>query len=129
MYHFFLISSHLGLPEPSYRVADKSLVRPGRKQTRKHVRDARDFNNIETRVVIKFFFSLQGKAPKEIYAILTETLVCLLPCRGQGLISTHVMTYSKVKVKSDGDKASPCFKPFVMANLSDKFERSHPVVN
>ena len=36
--------------------------------------DARDFNNIETRAVIKFFFSLQGKAPKEIHAILTETL-------------------------------------------------------
>jgi len=35
--------------------------------------DARDFNNIETRAVIKFFF-LQGKAPKEIYAILRETL-------------------------------------------------------
>jgi len=30
--------------------------------------DARDFNNIETRAVIK------GKAPKEIHAILTETL-------------------------------------------------------
>ena len=35
--------------------ADKSLARPGRKQARKHVRDARDFNNIETRAVIKFF--------------------------------------------------------------------------
>jgi len=35
--------------------------------------DARDFNNIETRAVIKFLF-LQGKAPKEIRAILTETL-------------------------------------------------------
>ena len=35
--------------------------------------DARDFNNIETRAVIKFFF-LQGKVPKEIHAILTETL-------------------------------------------------------
>jgi len=35
--------------------------------------DARDFNNIETGAVIKFFF-LQGKAPKEIPAILTETL-------------------------------------------------------
>jgi hypothetical protein len=32
-----------------------------------------DFNNIETRAVIKFFF-LQGKAPKEIDAILIETL-------------------------------------------------------
>ena len=35
--------------------------------------DARDFNNIETCAVIKFFF-LQGKALKEIHAILTETL-------------------------------------------------------
>jgi len=31
--------------------------------------DERDFNNIETRAVI-----LQGKAPKEIYSILTEIL-------------------------------------------------------
>jgi len=35
--------------------------------------DVRDFNNIETRAVIKFFF-LQGKALKEIHAILTEAL-------------------------------------------------------
>jgi len=35
--------------------------------------DARDFNNIETWTVIKFF-SLQGKAPKENHAILSETL-------------------------------------------------------
>ena len=35
--------------------------------------DARDFNNIETLAVIKFFF-LQGKAPKEIHVILIETL-------------------------------------------------------
>jgi len=40
-----------------YRGADKSLARPGRKQARKHVRDARDFNNIETRAVIKVTFS------------------------------------------------------------------------
>ena len=32
-----------------------------------------DFNNIETRAVIEFFF-LQRKAPKEIHAILKETL-------------------------------------------------------
>ena len=35
--------------------------------------DARDFNNIETRSVNKFFF-FQDKAPKEIQAILKETL-------------------------------------------------------
>ena len=36
--------------------------------------DARGFNNVETRAVIKFFFFMQGKAPKEIHAILIETL-------------------------------------------------------
>ena len=46
--------------------------------------DARDFNNIEIRAVIKFFF-LQGKVPKEIHAILTETL-------GQ-----HAPSYATVK--------------------------------
>jgi len=55
-----------------YRGADKSLARPGRKKARKHIRDARDFNKIETRAVI-VFFPLQGKAPKEIHAILAET--------------------------------------------------------
>jgi len=35
--------------------------------------DVRDLNNMETRAVIKFFF-LQGKAPKEIHAMLKETL-------------------------------------------------------
>jgi len=47
--------------------------------------DARDFNNIETRAVIKFFFPLQGKAPKEIHAILTETL------------GKHATSYATVK--------------------------------
>jgi len=37
--------------------------------------DARDFNNMETRAVIKcFFFFLQVKALKEIHTILTKTL-------------------------------------------------------
>jgi len=53
------------------------LISPGRKQAQKHVRDVRDINNIETRAFIKFFF-LQGKALKEIHAILTETLACFL---------------------------------------------------
>ena len=46
-----------GVTVVMYRGADKSLARPGMKQARKHVRDANDFNNIETRAVIKFFFS------------------------------------------------------------------------
>jgi len=63
-----------------YRGADKSLARPGRRQPRKHFRNVRDFNNIEKRAAIKLFF-LQGKAPKEIQAILTETLTCFVPGR------------------------------------------------
>jgi len=75
-----------------YRGADKSLARPGRKQARKYVRDAHDFNNIETRAVIKFLF-LRGKAPKEIHAILTETLASFLPDRAKDLSAT---LYKKV---------------------------------
>ena len=61
-----------------HRRPGKSLARPGRKQARKHVKNPRDFNKIEIRAVIKFLF-LQGKAPKEIHSILTETLACFLP--------------------------------------------------
>ena len=64
--------------------ADKSLALPGRKQTRKHVRNARDFNKLEKQAVIMFTF-LQGKAPKEIRAILTETLACFFPGRAKNL--------------------------------------------
>jgi len=53
-------------------------------QAQKHVKDARDFNDIETRAVIKFLF-LQGHAPKEIHAILKETLACFLPGRAKDL--------------------------------------------
>jgi len=60
------------------------LARPGRKQARKHVRDARDFNKIETRAVIKFLF-VQDKASKEIHAIMTETLACFPPGRAKDL--------------------------------------------
>jgi len=47
--------------------------------------DERDFNDIETRAVIKYLFFLKGKAPKEIHAILTETL------------GEHAPSYSTVK--------------------------------
>jgi len=67
-----------------YCVADKSVAQPGRKQALKHIRDARDFNNIETITVIKLVF-LQGKAPKEIHPILTEILACFLPGRAKDL--------------------------------------------
>jgi len=68
-----------------YRGADKSLARPERKQAQEHVRDARGFNKIQTRAVILVFFFLQGKTPKEIHAILTETLACFFPGRAKDL--------------------------------------------
>jgi len=71
----------------TYRRADKSLARPGKKQAWKHVRDARDFINIETRSVIKLSSPLQGKGPKEIHAILTETLACFPPGRTKDLLA------------------------------------------
>jgi len=58
--------------------ADNSLSRPGRKQFRKDVRVARNFNKFLTRAIIKFLF-LQEKAQKEIHSILTETLAYFLP--------------------------------------------------
>ena len=67
------------------RGTDKSLARPGRKQARKHVRYARDFNNIETRAVNKLFFFLQGKEKKKIHAILKEKLDCFFPGRATDL--------------------------------------------
>ena len=48
-------SAYRELPQYT-RGTDKSLARPGRKQARKHVRDASNFNDIEMRAVIKFFF-------------------------------------------------------------------------
>ena len=47
--------------------------------------DARDFNNIETRAVIKVFFFLQGKTPKEIHTFLTE------------ILQEHASSYATVK--------------------------------
>jgi len=52
------------------------LISPSREQIGHKLRsmsgDGREFNNTGTRAVVKFFF-LQGKAPKEIDAIMTGT--------------------------------------------------------
>jgi len=48
--------------------------------------EARDFNNIETRAVIKYFFFLQGKTPKEIHAIFDRNIsLFFLPDRAKDL--------------------------------------------
>jgi len=86
-----------------YWGADKSLARPGRKQARKHVRYAHDFNNIETQAVIMFVFFLQGKAPNEIHAILTETLACFLHGRAKNLSAPLYYLVRFVHIYSNGD--------------------------
>jgi len=97
-----------------YRGAGKSLARPGRKQARKHVRDARYFNNIETRAVSKFFFFLQGKAPKEIHAILTETLACFVPGRAKDLSAPlYLMCVLLCDVTAEKEKCSLA-QPFIL---------------
>ena len=63
--------------------------------------DARGFNNTETRAVITFFF-LQGKAPKEIHAILIETL------------GEHAPSYATVKnwvAQFNLGEFSTCYAP------------------
>ena len=102
------------------RDADKSLARPGRRQARKHVRESRDFNNIETRAVIKFFFSLQGNAPKEIHAIRTETLACFLPRRTKDVsaslyftgevVGKYIYNFIPTLISKSNLSANICFK-------------------
>ena len=59
------------------------------------------FNNIETRAVIKFFF-LQGKAPKEIHAILTETFACFLPGRAKDLSAPlhYIIHFNNIQTRA-----------------------------
>jgi len=82
IYQLHGIASHENLKSHKnlkilYWDADKSLAR-------KRVRDTRNFNKIEMRAVIKFLFP-QSKAPKEIHAIVTETLACFLRGRAKDL--------------------------------------------
>jgi len=56
--------------------------------------NARHFYNIEMRAVIKFFFFLQGKAPKEIHVILTETLASFLPGWAKDLSATLYILFN-----------------------------------
>ena len=70
-----------------YRGADKSLARPGRKETRSEAFQGRarfqQHRDASCHQVV--FFFLQGKVPKELNAILKETLVCFLPGRAKDL--------------------------------------------
>ena len=71
------------LQDYMYRVADK---RPTRKETNSEACQGRArFQQHRDARYHKVFFLLQGKAPKEIHAILIETLACFLPGRAKNL--------------------------------------------
>ena len=67
--------------------ADKSLARPGRKQAGKHIRDAHDFNNLETLAVISFF-SCKASRPKKF-----TPLARFLPGRAKDLSAPLYKAY------------------------------------
>jgi len=64
-----------------------SLARPERKQARKHVRRRARFQRHGDVSYNQVSFFLQGKAQKEIHAILTETLDCFLLGRTKDLLA------------------------------------------
>ena len=70
--------------------------------------DARYFNNTETGAVIKVFFFLQGKAPKEIHAILIETL------------GEHAPSYATVKKTGWPSLSVVIFPPVMRLELDDQ---------
>jgi len=68
-----------------YRGADKSLARPGRNKLG-NMSGTRAVSTTSRRELSSStFFFLQGKAPKEIHAIVTETLTCFLRGRAKDL--------------------------------------------
>ena len=58
------------------------------------------------------FFSLQGKAPKESHAILTETLACFLPGRAKDLSGPQYFITT----------VSACLDPSVHVSSVSNFE-------
>jgi hypothetical protein len=73
-----------------YRGADKSLARPGRKHVLKHrslwsMSGTCAISTASRCELSSSFAFLQGKAPMEIHAILTETFACFLLGRAKDL--------------------------------------------
>jgi hypothetical protein len=56
----------------------------------------RAISTTSRRELSSIFFFLQGKAPKEIHFILTETLACFLPGRAKDLSAPPVLSHYKL---------------------------------
>ena len=68
-----------------YRGTDKFLARPGSKISSKACQGRARFQQHRDASCRQVFFFLQSKEPKEIHAILTETLAWFLPSRAKDL--------------------------------------------
>jgi hypothetical protein len=87
--------------------ADKSLARPRRKEARKHVGDARDFNNIETLAVINFFFPPTRQGAKGNSRHSDRNIRLYPSWSGYGIISTLVNPPPPISA-ADGVLLSHC---------------------
>jgi len=67
----------------------------------------RAISTTSRRELSSIFFFLQGKAPKEIHAILTETLIFFLPGRAKDLSAS---LYGRLRLKRDGTLAETRFR-------------------
>ena len=68
-----------------YQGDGKSLARSGRGGNKRGSMSGTGAISTTSRRELSSSFFLQGKTPKEIYAILTETLACFLPGRARDL--------------------------------------------
>jgi len=109
--------------------ADKSLARPGMKQARKHVRDARDLTT-SRRELSSSFFLLQGKTPKEIHAILTETLAYFLPGRAKDLAAPlYLLERHGLNKEKTLSRGSPCYTVQTATRVPVKCSILYPSFN
>jgi len=84
--------------------ADKSLARPGRETSSEAYQGRDRFQQLGDARCHQFFHALEGKAPKEIHAILTQTLACFLPGRAKDLSAP---LYNDVQLVTSALKSSP----------------------
>jgi hypothetical protein len=54
------------------------------------------------------------------FTCISQKAMCLIQLHSHPDSWTFLVAYSKAKLKSIGDKSSPCFTPFWIAKLSDK---------
>jgi hypothetical protein len=70
----------------------------------------RTISTTSRRELSSSFFSLQGKAPKEIHAILTETSACFLPGRAKELSAPlyYITHFNNIETREGIKFFFPC---------------------